>query len=271
MRTAVVFSAGGLFGAWEVGVWRELEHAVKPDIVVGASIGALNGWMVASGCPAEELERRWLDLRIMSRPRWRIPRGPLEGILEFDPLEALIRELYDAYRPRVDFGVVATDTLRMRPRLFRTPDVTWRHLAASVGMICIFRQYRIHGRVWSDGGLLGALPVWGAVEMGAERVIAVNCLPTLPSVLMTAGVRTVQLLARHRPARIPESVEVSEIRPEGVLGSLRESMVWREENARRWMERGRADARAWLRAGAGKTWVRDMKVDFADDHYLDSP
>jgi predicted acylesterase/phospholipase RssA len=25
MKTAVVFSAGGLFGAWEVGVWRELE------------------------------------------------------------------------------------------------------------------------------------------------------------------------------------------------------------------------------------------------------
>jgi NTE family protein len=246
MKTAVVFSAGGLFGAWEAGVWRELEHGVTPDIVVGASIGALNGWMVAGGCPAEELERRWMNLQVMSRPRWRIPRGPLEGILEFGPLETLIREVYDRYPPRTDFGVVATDTVRMRPRLFRAPEVTWRHLAASVGMICIFRQYRIDGRVYSDGGLLGALPVWGALEMGAGRIIAVNCLPALPSALMTAGVRTVQLLAPWRRPRIPEAVEVTEIRPEGPLGSLRESMVWTEENARRWIEKGRTDARAWL-------------------------
>jgi predicted acylesterase/phospholipase RssA len=182
----------------------------------------------------------------MSRLRWRVPRGPLEGILEFGPLETLIRELHAAYPPRIDFGVVANDTLRMRPRLFRTPNVTWRHLAASVGMICIFRQYRIDGRVWSDGGLLGALPLWGAVEMGAGRIVAVNCLPALPSALMRAGVRTLRLLARYRPPRIPASVEVSEIRPEGALGSLRESMVWTEDNARRWIERGRADARAWL-------------------------
>jgi predicted acylesterase/phospholipase RssA len=225
---------------------------VKPDIVVGASIGALNGWMVAGGCPGEELERRWLDLPVMSRTRWRIPRGPLEGILDFNPMEALIRELHDTYQPRVEFGVVATDTLRLRPRLFRTPDITWRHLAASVGMICVFRQYRIEGRIYSDGGLLGALPVWAAAEMGAERIVAINCLPSLPSSLITAGVRTVRLLAPRRP-RIPASVEVEEIRPDGPLGSLRESMVWTEETARRWIAQGRADARTWLRGGLSKT------------------
>ena len=164
--------------------------------------------MVAGGCPAEELERRWLNMQVMSRPRWQVPRSPLDGILEFGPLEALIREVHEAYPSQIDFGVVATDTLRLRPRLFRTPNVTWRHLAASVGMICIYRQYRIDGRIWSDGGLLGALPLWGAVEMGAERIVAVNCLPGLPSRLMTAGVRTVQLLAPYRRPPIPDSVGV---------------------------------------------------------------
>ena len=246
MKTAVVFSAGGMFGAWEVGVWRELAPLLKPDIVVGASIGALNGWMVAGGCPIEELESRWLDLRVMSRPRWQFPRGLLEGALEFDPLEALIRQIHEAYRPRLDYGVVATDTLRMRPRLFRAPDVTWRHLAASVGIICIFRQYRIDGRVYSDGGLLGALPVWAAAEMGAERIVAVNCLPALPSRTMTAGMRTLQWAVPYRRPRLPESVEVAEIRPHGPLGSLRESMIWNETNVSRWMERGRADERAWI-------------------------
>lgn len=246
MKTAVVFSAGGMFGAWEVGVWRELENSIKPDIVAGASIGAINGWMVAGGCSGEEMEQRWLHLPEMARLRWRLPRLPMQGILEFAPMEALIRELCDTYKPRVAYGVVATDTLRLRPRLFRTPEVTWRHLAASVGMICIFRQYRIDGRVYSDGGLLGALPVWAAAEMGAGRIVAINCLPSLPSAVITAGVRTVQFLAPYRKPRIPEGVAVSEIRPNAPLGTLRESMVWTEANARRWMERGRADARAWL-------------------------
>jgi len=246
MKTALVFSAGGLFGAWEVGVWRELEGVVRPDLVVGASIGALNGWLVASGCPAEELERRWLDLRIMSKLHVRVPRRPLEGWLDSRPLEALIREIHSRYTPRVDFGVLVTDTLRLRPRLFRAPGVTWEHLAASVGMIGIFQQYRIGGRVYSDGGLLGALPRWAAAEMGAERIVAINCLPRLPSALIAAGVRAVQSIAAYRAPSLPASVEVHEICPAGSLGSIRESLVWTETNTRRWIERGRADARAWL-------------------------
>ncbi len=246
MKTAVVFSAGGLFGAWEVGVWRELKASIQPDMVVGASIGALNGWMVASGCPIEEMENRWLNLQMMARPRLRFPRGPRDGFIASEKMEAMIREVYEAHPAQMEYGVIATDTLRLRPRLFRTPQVTWQHLAASVGMICVYRQYRIDGRVYSDGGLLGALPLWAAAEMGAERIVAVNCLPGLPSRLMTASVRTLQFLAPYRRPRIPESVELEEIRPAGPLGSTRESLVWREDNTRRWMEQGRADARAWM-------------------------
>jgi len=252
MKTALVFSAGGLFGAWEVGVWRELEGAVTPGIVVGASIGALNGWMVASGCPAEEIERRWMDLRIMSRLRVRVPRRLLDGWLDSRPLEQLTREIHSRYTPRVEFGVLVTDTLRLRPRLFRTPGVAWEHLAASVGMIGVFQQYRIDGRVYSDGGVLGAVPNWAAAEMGANRIIAINCIPRLPSALMTAGVHALRLVA-HKPPRVPDSVDVREIRPHSCLGKMRESMVWTEANTRRWIEQGRADARAWLERGALKT------------------
>ena len=253
MKTALVFSAGGLFGAWEVGVWRELESVLAPDIVVGASIGALNGWMVASGCPAEEIERRWMDLRIMSRLRVRVPRRLLDGWLDSRPLEALIREIHAQYTPRVEFGVLVTDTVRLRPRLFCAPDVSWEHLAASVAIIGMFPQYRIGGRVYSDGGLLGALPRWAAAEMGAERIIAVNCLPRLPSALMAAGARAVRSLTRFRPREIPANIEVHEICPAGPLGSTRDSLVWTEANTRRWIAQGRADARGWLEQNVVKT------------------
>src|ERR1039458_5392786 len=46
--TALVLSAGGMFGAWEVGVWKTLSRHLRPDCIVGASAGAWNGWMIAA-------------------------------------------------------------------------------------------------------------------------------------------------------------------------------------------------------------------------------
>src|ERR1700745_3878414 len=49
MPTAFVVGAGGLLGAHEVGMLRALAEAgVRPDLVVGTSIGALNGALVAA-------------------------------------------------------------------------------------------------------------------------------------------------------------------------------------------------------------------------------
>src|SRR5579885_3681765 len=79
-KTAVVFSAGGMYGAWEVGVWKALAPVLRPDIVVGASIGAVNGYAVAGGCPAEELERQWLALDALARVELQVPWG-LRGIV----------------------------------------------------------------------------------------------------------------------------------------------------------------------------------------------
>ncbi|MEO8407534.1 MAG: patatin-like phospholipase family protein, partial [Oxalobacteraceae bacterium] len=42
-KTAFVFAGGGSFGAIQVGMLRALvEHGLTPDLVVGASVGALN-------------------------------------------------------------------------------------------------------------------------------------------------------------------------------------------------------------------------------------
>src|SRR6201996_5618257 len=49
VTTAFVLGGGGLLGAHEVGMLRALSEAgIKPDLVVGTSIGAINGAMVAA-------------------------------------------------------------------------------------------------------------------------------------------------------------------------------------------------------------------------------
>ena len=71
----LVLSGGGGRGAFHAGVYKYLceankrgvdaEHAGpwKPDIVVGTSIGAVNGAAVAQGIAPDALERFWLSLR----------------------------------------------------------------------------------------------------------------------------------------------------------------------------------------------------------------
>ena len=62
MTTAFVLGGGGLLGAHEVGMLRALTEAgVRPDLVVGTSIGALNGALVAADPvrAAAQLSRMW--------------------------------------------------------------------------------------------------------------------------------------------------------------------------------------------------------------------
>jgi NTE family protein len=62
MTSAFVLGGGGLLGAHEVGMLRALAEAgIRPDLVVGTSIGALNGVLVAAdpAAAAARLSRMW--------------------------------------------------------------------------------------------------------------------------------------------------------------------------------------------------------------------
>src|SRR4028119_2206919 len=101
-----------MFGAYQAGAWEVLYETFRPDIVVGASIGSLNGWAIAGGCPPEELSRRWLKLHGAAQHRWRFTRSPLDGYLESEQLRDWICDIYNSYQPKLQYGVVLTDLLR---------------------------------------------------------------------------------------------------------------------------------------------------------------
>src|SRR6059058_3509238 len=64
--TAFVLGGGGVLGAAEVGMLQALlEHDVRPDLVVGTSVGAINGALVAADPTpgaVERLQRVWEEL-----------------------------------------------------------------------------------------------------------------------------------------------------------------------------------------------------------------
>jgi predicted acylesterase/phospholipase RssA len=234
-----------MYGAYQAGAWEVLADAFQPDLVVGASIGAVNGWAIAGGCASGALIDRWLTLEEAGRYRWQKPRHVFSGILDSEPMQRAIQELHQSFWPKTEFAMIATDLLKLRPRIFRAEEVTWRHLAASVAIVGIFDQVRIEGRVYSDGGLLSALPVWAAAELGAAKIVALNVLPEAPGVVAKTFVRAMRLMSPFKPA-VALDVNVFTLAPEKLLGKPTEAIYWKKDNAERWVDQGRQDAASAL-------------------------
>jgi predicted acylesterase/phospholipase RssA len=230
-----------MFGAYQAGVWQVLSELFQPDIVVGASIGSVNGYLIASGCAPTELNERWLTLYSAEKLRWRVPDWRVGGIIDDSILESMLRDLCTQWRPRTEYGLVATELPGLQPKLFRWPEVAWGHIAASCAVPVFLKSVRINGSLYADGGLVDPLPVWAALEMGATKIVTVNLLRERP--LPVRGmVRLVQTYASYQRTLVEGYADVVEIAPAGRLGTAQESMFWRLENTQRWIDQGQRDA-----------------------------
>ncbi|HUA85127.1 MAG TPA: patatin-like phospholipase family protein [Bryobacteraceae bacterium] len=226
MKTALVLSGGGMFGAWQAGAWRALAPRFHPDLVVGASVGSLNGYAIAGGASPDDLADFWLRPEI--------------GVLK--QLPHTIRGMMDRYPPSPRYAVVLTDAFRLKPRIIAGESVTWRHLAASCAIPLVLPARRIDARWYCDGGLLNPLPVWAAIELGATRIVAVHALPQIPGSWLKPFVAGFRRVAGHNPP-LAAGIEVQMIATPGPLGSLRDALRWKRDNIERWMEQGFAAAK----------------------------
>jgi len=224
--TALVLSAGGMFAAWEVGVWRALAGHVRPDIVIGASAGAWNGWAIAGGATPDDLARDWLDDSLSAI-----------RILRPKPLYRKGLELFSRYQPRMPFALTLVEMPRFGPVLVRAADVTWRHLAATVSIPVFFPSVSIGGRSYVDGGFRGALPLWAAAEVGATHVIALDCLATLHWQFLR------KIVSPRRPLG---GLRVVSITPSEPFGPIKYSLMWSRPLVERWIALGERDGLAAL-------------------------
>lgn len=222
---ALVLSGGGMFGAWQAGAWAALAADFRPDLIVGASVGSLNGYAIACGATPEMLRAMWLDREIAS----------------FERLESNLQNMANRFRPTTEYAVVVTDLLRMKPMTYRGDQVTWKHLAASCAVPLVLPQVRLDGRWCSDGGLLNPLPVYAAVELGATEILGLQALPEIPSALLRPFVRTFRALFGVHPP-LPSGVTLQVIEPGAKLGSLSDAVNFRQDNIERWLKQGFADA-----------------------------
>jgi NTE family protein len=231
---AFVLGGGGVLGAVQVGMVRALFRAgIRPDLVVGTSIGAVNGALVAAD-PSEGVTQRLVRLwasheasevygdSVPQQVRRFVTRTHLHSP---EPLRRLlVRELgagLEFADLKVPFHCCAASIERAAEHWFGTtsqpPVPVVEAVLASAAVPGLLPPAQIGGEHFVDGGIVNTIPVGRAVELGARRVFVLQVgrieRPLSPprrpwEVAMVAF----EIARRHRFARelaeVPPGVDV---------------------------------------------------------------
>lgn len=181
-RLALVLTGGGSKGALQVGMYRAAcELGLEPDLVVGVSVGALNGAFIAAGVGPRSLARGWEELEREDLFRFNWPllwRGlSAEALFRSGPFRRFLEKSLPVDR----FEELPTPLHVMSTHLSLGTACSWDEgdLAEAVLASCsvpgLLPPVYAHGGVAHvDGSLGDNLPVSRARALGADRIIAMT-------------------------------------------------------------------------------------------------
>lgn len=185
-KTAFVFAGGGSFGAIQVGMLHSLAaHGVTADMVVGCSVGALNGAFYAGDPTLDGVERLGVIWRALQRHdvfpiTWRTMLSFLWHRDFLIPHNG-IRKLVDDHIPyrnleqaRLPLHIVATDIVS-GDSVVLSEGSTAEAIVASTAIPGAFSPVRYRDHYLADGAISSNTPIQVAVRKGAKRLII---LPT---------------------------------------------------------------------------------------------
>lgn len=211
-----VLSGGASLGAVQVGMLQALHDAsIRPDFLVGTSVGALNAAWVCAGSSASSLDTLadvWRSLR-RSQVFPAGPRGVL-GLLGrrdafVDP--SGLRRLLERHLPyerveaaSVPLHVVVTDVLSGRDVLLSSGPLV-DVILASAAIPGVFPPVRIRDRWFMDGGVVNNAGVSHAIGLGASTIYVLptgwSCaLERPPSSAVGMAMHGLAVLVQHRLA-----------------------------------------------------------------------
>ncbi|MDZ5622064.1 patatin-like phospholipase family protein [Nocardioides bizhenqiangii] len=185
--TAFVLGGGGLLGAVEVGMVRALfERGIVPDLVVGTSVGALNGLVVAndptSAC-VDRLRDLWTEIAeggdVYADRAWtQLRRAWRTGthLHSAEPLRQRLEREFAGVRFEdlaVPFQCCASHIERASEHWFTTGPVVPAVLA-SAAVPGLLPPAEVDGEHYLDGGIVNSIPVGRAAELGARRIFVLQ-------------------------------------------------------------------------------------------------
>jgi len=189
-RTAFVLSGGGNLGSIQVGMLKALsEHDIVPDVVLGCSVGALNGAGYArdpTGAGVARLEQHWRDSTSHTlMPSSRIPSAVQllrKGFSLHSPdglrasLESLLGPSATFDQLRVPFQCVAAEVEAAVERWFDEGELI-PAILASAALPAVYPPVFIDGVRYVDGGVIDNVPIARAVELGCRTIYVLHVGP----------------------------------------------------------------------------------------------
>jgi NTE family protein len=173
-RVALVLGSGGPRGFAHIGVLKALEaNGVKPDLIVGSSVGSMVGALYAGGMTAPDMERLAYDLNILDFFEFgMISYRPANGA----PIQTYVNKIMKGRTIEqlpTPFAAAAT---RMRDNhlvAFNRGD-TGLAVRASSASAPQFASVRVGEDMYTDSDELSPVPIRLARSLGAHVVIAVD-------------------------------------------------------------------------------------------------
>lgn len=252
-KTAFVLGGGGLLGAVEVGMLRALlERNITPDLVLGTSIGAINGAMLAHDPTLEVVERMTSLWRASTLAREIYGTSPLRTVrraftsgthvYDSTPIGQLMRdELGDAHFSdlKVPFQVCAANIERSSEHWFSEGPVV-EAVVASAAVPGLLPPAKVGDEHFLDGGIVNSIPVGRAAALGARRIFVLQvgridrplAVPTNPFEVARVSF---EIARRHRfvreMAELPDDVE-AHVLPTGGTSARDDSLLAHRDFAR---------------------------------------
>lgn len=193
-KTALVLGGGGARGAYQLGVYQAfLEAEVSFDLVVGTSVGGLNGGLILEG-NLEKAKELWcqiennqiLDFDYKKEPDF-LYRGEflkkvlLNAGISAAPLKKLIEDYVEPEKIQsatADFYVVTTEVPQLKEVVVDVKKVPKEEfsdwLVASASFFPGMALTCIQGQNYMDGGYKNNLPQDVALQHGAKLLVTID-------------------------------------------------------------------------------------------------
>ena len=232
MTTAFVLGGGGVLGAAEVGMLQALfEKGITPDLVLGTSVGALNGAMVArdpSLAVIDRLTELWQTVASSrevygDRPLRTVRRAMSTGthIYSSSPMRRRLAVEFGDLQFEdlpVQFQVCAASIERAAEHWFVSGPLV-PAIVASAAVPGLLPPVKVGDEHYLDGGIVNSIPLGRAVMLGADVVYVLQVgridrplrVPRRPWEVARVSF---EIARRHRFAR-----ELAEV-PDGVVAHV---------------------------------------------------
>jgi NTE family protein len=217
-KVAFVLGGGGRLGACEVGMLRALlERHIVPDLIVGTSIGAMNGAALAVApelATIDRLEDIWTTLDKKEVFSGSVLSGAANLVRTRTSLQSnqSLRRLIEKLLPAetfadlaVPFECVAASIERAAEHWFSDGSLV-DAILASCAVPGILPPVKLNGEHFIDGGIVNSIPIGRAVDLGAREIFVLHVgrieRPlTAPKNPWQVGMVAFEVARRHRFAR----------------------------------------------------------------------